>query len=224
MLLTRYQSPYPNYAHQLFVTPSKHLMVLKDGRLRYQSKPVEVSLGAVSTTPREHLVHYIVADHTSSAFYAETRSGRSLQSAVEFLKRAWQKKEGFFFHGIPEVLSVPAAVAETFPDVLPWLASLGVRAFAPTSGFQAGVHQVRNWDNDLAAAASVHEYLNGVSVDLSALEQIISATLKRSNEALLSRSAQKMTRRELWESPRNAWPPIRLLEPVVTPVQNPVQS
>jgi len=67
-------------------------------------------------------------------------------------------------------------------------------------------------------------YLNGVSVDLSALEQIISATLKRSNEALLSRSAQKMTRRELWESPRNAWPPIRLLEPVVTPVQTPVQS
>ena len=212
MLLTRYTSPYRNYAHLLFVTPSKHLMVLKDGRLKDQAKAVDVHLEKIASATREHLVHYIVADHTSSAFYAETRSGRSLQSAVEFLKRAWQKKEGFFFHGIPEVLSVPAAVAETFPDVLPWLASLGVRAFAPTSGFQAGVHQVRNWDNDLAAAASVHEYLNGVSVDLSALEQIISATLKRSNEALLSRSAQKMTRRELWESPRDAWPPIRSLE------------
>ena len=34
-MINRYSSPYPNYIHQLFVTPSKHLYVLKDRRLKW---------------------------------------------------------------------------------------------------------------------------------------------------------------------------------------------
>ena len=40
-MLNHYRSPYPNYIHQLFITPSKHLYVLKDKRLKWQSKALE---------------------------------------------------------------------------------------------------------------------------------------------------------------------------------------
>lgn len=212
MLLTRYSSPYPNYAHLLFVTPSKHLMVLKDGRLKEQAKAVDVNLENVASAAREHLVHYIVADHTSSAFYAEVHSSRKLQSPVAFLRRAWQRKEAHFFYGVPEVLSVPAAVARTFPELEPWLARLGVRALAPTSGFAAGVTHVRNWEKDLAASAFAHEYLHRTPVTLSMVDQLASSTVQRSNQAVLGRGALKQTRQALWESPRTGFPPIRELD------------
>lgn len=213
MLLTRYTSPYRNYAHLLFVTPSKHLMVLKDGRLKDQAKAVDVHLEKIASATREHLVHYIVADHTSSAFYAEVHSSRNLQSPVAFLKRAWQRKEAHFFYGVPEVLSVPAAVASTFPELAPWLARVGVRALAPSSGFAAGVHQVRNWEKDLTTSVFAHEYLHGTPVVLSMVDQLTSSTVQRSNQAVLGRVALKQTRQALWESPRTGFPPIRELDP-----------
>lgn len=46
-MINRYRSPYPNYIHQLFITPSKHLYALKDRRLKWQDKAMEVKLDKI---------------------------------------------------------------------------------------------------------------------------------------------------------------------------------
>ena len=88
-MLNHYRSPYPNYIHQLFITPSKHLYVLKDKRLKWQSKALEVKLDGIEDVEREHLVHYVLADHTSAAFYAEVGTSKPLVNPADFLTRAW---------------------------------------------------------------------------------------------------------------------------------------
>lgn len=108
-MINHYSSPYPNYIHQLFITPSKHLYVLKDKPMKWQSKALEVKLDGVEDAEREHLIHYVLADHTSAAFYAEVGTSKTLVSPTEFLMRAWSQKPDFFFHGIPENVIVPAA-------------------------------------------------------------------------------------------------------------------
>ena len=96
-MLNHYRSPYPNYIHQLFITPSKHLYVLKDKRLKWQSKALEVKLDGIEDVEREHLVHYVLADHTSAAFYAEVGTSKTLVNPADFLTRAWSQKPDFFF-------------------------------------------------------------------------------------------------------------------------------
>jgi hypothetical protein len=144
-MLNRYVSPYPNYIHQLFITPSKHLYILKDGRLKWQNKAMEVKLEGIEESEREHVVHYILADHTSAAFYAETATSRTLVDPTTFLRKAWLQKPDFFFHGIPENLTVPTAVLNKYPELEDWLTGQNVRIVPPSSGFYAGIHQVRNW-------------------------------------------------------------------------------
>lgn len=60
-MIARYRTPHPNYVHLLFVTPSKHLHVLKDGRLKWQDKPMEVKLREISSSDREHVVYFLLA-------------------------------------------------------------------------------------------------------------------------------------------------------------------
>lgn len=212
-MLQRYRSEYPNSAHQLFVTPSKHLFVLKDGRLKEQDKAIEVKLEKVASAEREHLVHYIVADHTSAAFYAEVRSSKQLQSPVEFLRRAWQRKDDYFFHGLPAVISVPAAITRMWPELELWLHQMGVVMGAPSSGFQAGVHQVRHWEKDLANSFFAQGYFKGTPATLGMMDELVSKTLVQSNRGVLGRNGIKKSRQELWETPRDGFPPIRILGP-----------
>ena len=158
-MLNHYRSPYPNYIHQLFITPSKHLYVLKDKRLKWQSKALEVKLDGIEDVEREHLVHYVLADHTSAAFYAEVGTSKTLVNPADFLTRAWSQKPDFFFQGIPENLVVPTAVSKKYPEVSDWLKQLDVRIVPPASGFYAGIHQVKNWEKDVANHISFREYL-----------------------------------------------------------------
>ena len=57
---------------------------------------MEVQLDKVEEADKEHVVHYIVADHTAAAFYAELRTSKTLISPSEFLTRSWAKKTDFF--------------------------------------------------------------------------------------------------------------------------------
>lgn len=208
-MINRYSSPYPNYIHQLFVTPSRHLHVLKDGRLKWQDKAIEVKLGNLEQSEKEHVVHYILADHTSAAFYAELRTSKSLLPPEEFLKRAWSPKSDFFFKGIPEHLIVPAGILSKYPEVKELLGQLNVGLVPPSSGFYAGVHQVRNWEKDVASTMSFHDYVEKTPCTLESIAPRIAQSLVMANEREINRMGVRMTRRQLWEMPVVGQPPLR---------------
>lgn len=114
--MNRYHSPYPNYVRQLFVTPSKHLYILRDGQLKWQKKAMEITLQGSEKSDREHVIYYLLADHNSAAFYAEVHTSMTFQDPIDFLKRAWSKKKDFFFYGLPENLMLPAVVSARYPE------------------------------------------------------------------------------------------------------------
>jgi hypothetical protein len=210
-MLNRYSSPYPNYIHQLFITPSKHLYVLKDKRLKWQTKAMEVKLDGLEESEREHVVHYILADHTSAAFYAELATSKTLMNPTEFLTRAWSHKPEFFFHGVPENLIVPTAVTGKYQKVEDWLKQLNVRIVPPPSGFYAGIHQVRNWEKDVASAISFHDYLEKTPCTMDVLRSKTKQILEMANDSQINRPGIRMTRRQLWEMPVEGRPPVRIL-------------
>lgn len=49
---------------------------------------------------------------------------------------------------VPDSLTVPKTVVSQFPDLLPWLDDLGVDVIKATSGFQAGVRDLRTWEDE----------------------------------------------------------------------------
>jgi hypothetical protein len=211
-MINRYRSPYPNYIHQLFITPSKHLYALKDRRLKWQDKAMEVRLDKIEEAGKEHVVHYIVADHTSAAFYAELRTNKTLMTPMEFLTRAWKEKTDFFFHGVPEHVIVPTAVLNRYPEVHGWLKQLGVSLVPPSSGFQAGIHQVRNWEKDVANSISFHSYFEKAPCTLDNVSVKLAKALQMANDGEINRPGVRMSRKQLWEMPVENRPPIRYME------------
>lgn len=191
-MLIRYQSPHPNYAHQLFVTPSKHVHVLKDGRLKWQSKAMEVRLQGIASADREHVVYFLLADHCSAAFYAEVHSSRRLPSAKDFLLRAWGKKDDHFFHGLPRVIVVPKTVTDTEPDVIPFVESFDVEPVEPASGFQAGVHQIRNFEKSFVNSFGFH-----TAATIAEVGTYVKQAMRWLSESSIPRAGG--TRREMWE-------------------------
>lgn len=197
-MMQSYSSPYPNYLHQLFITPSKHLHVLKDGRLKWQDKAMDVALEGIDKSDRENIVHYIVSDHTSSAFYAEMHTSRSLVSPKDFLIRAWSEKPNFFFCGVPKHLVVPAVVMGKFPEVGDFLDRQGVIHFPPSSGFYAGVHQVRNWEKDVASVVSFHNYLEKTPCTAANIAPGLARALEFANDREINRPGVRLSRKQLW--------------------------
>ena len=191
-MIATYRTPHPNYAHLLFVTPSKHLHVLKDGRLKWQDKPMEVKLREISSSDREHVVYFLLADHCSSAFYAEVHSCRRLPSAKDFLARAWRKKEDHFFHGLPIMAVVPKTVEQMDPDIRVFVESHGVKPAEAESGFKAGVHQIRNFEKSFANSMCWHP-----DATIADVGKYTDEAMRRLNESPLSRTGE--TRRAMWE-------------------------
>jgi len=191
-MLVRYRTPHPNFAHQLFVTPSKHIHVLKDGRLKWQSKAMEVKLQGIANADREHVVYFLLADHCSAAFYAEVHSCRRLPSVKDFLGRAWRKKEDHFFHGLPVVAVVPKTVTQLEPDVGAFIESCGIEQVEPESGFQAGVHQIRNFEKAFANSFSFH-----ADETIADVAKLSARAMRWLNESPLPRAGE--TRRQVWE-------------------------
>lgn len=211
-MINHYCSPYPNYIHQLFITPSKHLYVLKDRRLKWQDKAMDVKLGKLAGVSKEHIVHYIVADHNSAAFYAELKTSETLVTPAEFLTRAWKMKPDFFFHGIPEHLIVPTAVSNKYPEIDGWLEKLGVSLVPPSSGFQAGIHQVRNWEKDVANSISFHNHLEKTPCTLDNISVHLTKSLQIANDSDINRPGIRMTRKQLWVTSLAGQPPIRSMD------------
>lgn len=137
-----------NESHQLLVSVSKHLYVLKSGAVTYQKKAMEANLKNYRRTGREHIIHYIVRDEASGMMYAELHSGHAPAPVMDFLCRAWREKYNFYFEGMPKELCVPETVYTE--ELGRALQGLGIRAMKPESGFRAGVRSVRSWEEALS--------------------------------------------------------------------------
>lgn len=138
-----YRSEHPNHVHQLTVSASKHYYITKDGRLKYQHKPMEIRLDALEHSDRTHVIHYIIRDHCSGLFYSEIAASISLLPVEHFLNRAWSRKKEYVFCGIPKLLTLPQRVETVFPTVKTSVSALGVGVVEVTSGFQGGIRDVR---------------------------------------------------------------------------------
>jgi hypothetical protein len=136
-----------NESHQLLVSVSKHLYVLRSGAVTFQKKAMDVNLKNYRRTGREHVIHYIVRDEASGMMYAELHSGQAPCPVMDFLCRAWREKHNFYFEGMPKELCVPETVYTD--DLGHALHALGIRATRPESGFRAGIRSVRSWEEAL---------------------------------------------------------------------------
>lgn len=148
-MLQTYRTDYPNQVHQLSVSVSKHLYITKSGCLKFQSKPMDTSLGKPSKLDKTHVIHYLLRDHFSGVFYGEICSSSSLFPLEDYLLRAWSKKNEYIFCGIPEYLTVPKTVATIFPNIYQFLQSLEIQTIKVTSGFQGGVRDVKTWEEHI---------------------------------------------------------------------------
>lgn len=144
-----YRTYYPNEVHQLIVSVSKHMHVLKNGQMRYQNKPMEAVLANCMDSPKDHVVHYLIRDHFSGAMYAEVSRSSSLMALQEFLHRAWAPKEDYEFCGMPEAITIPNTVLTAFPRTERLMDRLGIEVIKATSGFQAGVRDLKTWEDYL---------------------------------------------------------------------------
>ncbi len=158
-MIHRYESDYPNQLHQLVVSVSKHITVTKDGRLRFQKKPIEVNLVNVARSDREHVAHYMIRDHFSGAFYGEVCHAATLIPIRDFLIRAWSSKPHYYFCGVPDYISVPKTVSLAFPSVMDIIDALGIKTVEVTSGFQGGIRDIPTWESYLRQFAAMRDDL-----------------------------------------------------------------
>lgn len=149
---------HSNELHQLLVSISRHLWITGDGRVLYQKKAFDLSLEKLGQSPKNHLVHYLIRDHYSGHFYAEAGASRNLPSAEAFVFRAWSVKEKHSFQGMPETLSVPSTVARVFPQLQEFVEGWGVHVIEPPSGFEAGVRDLRTWEDQIVFDAGIGEF------------------------------------------------------------------
>ncbi len=143
----RWELVHSNQLHQLLVSVSRHLYVRKDGRVKYQEKPLEIDLQSLGRSRREHIVYYIVRDALSGTFFFEVATSRTMIPLAEFLYRAWEKGPGKHIWGLPASLSVPKGLATE--ELFAGLGALGVQTVLPPSGFAAGVRVIRDIEDNL---------------------------------------------------------------------------
>lgn len=191
--MQEYRTLYPNHAHQLTVSVSKHYWITNDGILKYQNKKMEVTLDKVGHSPKNHLIHFILRDHCSGAVYSEVTSSRSILSLSKFLYKAWSQKEDYVFCGIPELLTIPKTVEAVFPEIKEKVMSLGIECPQVTSGFQAGVRDVK----------TIEEYMKFFA-NLSFIDN--HSSLNKIYSYISSKDARigKQSKIEMWRSNINS--------------------
>ena len=199
-----YRTLHPNHVHQLSVSASKHYWVTGSGIVKFQHKPMENSLDKLQNSKKCHLVHYVIRDHFSGVVYSEVTTSERMFSVEGFLFRAWSQKDGFIFCGIPDYLTVPKTVERAFPTIREQVSLLGVQFPKVTSGFQAGVRDVKTLEEYMKFFAErpleeVQEQMNKVHVYLSTM----------------GARTGKQTKLELWRShiesvrvPPESWPKV----------------
>ena len=149
MVQNRYITDYSNQVHQLIVSVSRHFYITADGKLKYQKKPFEAKLGHQDSYSKRHLIHYMIRDHFSGLFYAEISDTNDMYPVLEFLYRAWSRKDLHPLHGLPDAVTVPKNLRVLWPTLVPFLEKEAIEPIDVTSGFQGGVRDIRTWEQEL---------------------------------------------------------------------------
>ncbi|ULQ47662.1 hypothetical protein JN531_005080 [Flagellatimonas centrodinii] len=151
-MFNSYSSDYANQVHQLSISVSKHYWVTKDEIVKYQKKPFEERLVTLGTSPKAHLVLYVVRDHFSGLFYSKAAASSSLISPLDFLLDAWADKSDFVFCGLPAYVSIPDTIEAAFPGTRQAVSALGVDTPKVTSGFHGGIRDIRTIEDRLGSS------------------------------------------------------------------------
>lgn len=187
--MQQYRTENANDVHQLGVSVSRHFYAGKDGLLKYQKKPFEVTLANYRDAPRQHLMLYSLRDHFSGLYYLELALTPDLPDLIGFLGRAWRPKPDLVLHGLPEMLMLPETVAKVFPDAAEVIERQGVRVIPATSGFQSGAISV------VKDAKSYLGWVTGESIEKVLREQ--ASFIYKVNAKRKGRSS-KETKANLW--------------------------
>ena len=134
--------------HRLFAGELKHHYLQKDGRLAYQKAPLTVH------SNRQRIGYQMLTDESRGVFIDlypvdDSREPR-LELVYSFLALAWSVPLSFESEpmeplGIPQVLSVPRKLVtdEEWEELGLLGQRLDFKLVSPTSGFDAGVHLVK---------------------------------------------------------------------------------
>ncbi|TBX68345.1 hypothetical protein EZL74_08520 [Flavobacterium silvisoli] len=122
---------------------------MKNGEIHYQQKKFDVNWGNYSRTGKRHLVNFLIRDHYSNCFYAETHPIDEMPHLKEFLFNAWKEKEDFEFCGIPNYIIGGKHIVESYPDILNFCKNTNCTFELATSGFATGIRSVRDWEKNI---------------------------------------------------------------------------
>lgn len=196
----RYRSLHPNHVHQLFITISKYNYILKNGCLKVQKKPFDVTFKNINDSTKEHLIYCILADHFSSAIYAEVYTSEYPSiDILKFLHNAWSEKDQKLITGKPINIFIPKIAFDLEPNLQELIEKQNINCLIPNSGFQLGVHQPRYFDKHMSNKIFSKEYF-GDTLLKSDLSQCCDELVKKINTSTLGRGNNKMTRQELYLS------------------------
>ncbi|EMS83056.1 hypothetical protein [Leptospira noguchii] len=160
-MVYHYESDFSNHVHQLVVSISNHLYLLKNEEINYQKKSFNINFKNHSKSKKCHLVNCIIKDHFSGASYGEIYSTDQLFSIEKFLFNAWKIKEVYKFHGLPEFLMVPKSVIEHFPGIANIFKYTNVRLIETTSGFHSGAPIIiKEWEKQVCYAPMLYKLLS----------------------------------------------------------------
>lgn len=149
-MMNRYKSDYPNQVHQLSVYISKNYYLLKSGEIKYQNKKFDINWKNYVKTGKRHLVSFVIRDHCSGCFYAETHPIDQLPHLKEFLFNAWRKKDHYEFYGIPENLIVGRNVVDMWPELMSFADDCKkINIELAESGFSTAVRATKDWENNI---------------------------------------------------------------------------
>lgn len=110
----------PNHMHQVDVSACLHWYFKKKGGLGFRHKKLELA-GGKKAEPyraiREHILRYILVDHSSGAFYVRyyLAGGETALNLIDYLYHAWRRREHpkDIFHGAPQLLYFDKGSANT---------------------------------------------------------------------------------------------------------------
>lgn len=135
----------PGREQNLFVSPSKHLFLSVDGRLKYQKKELDPRLPG----KRGLLQRFVLLDVDTGTVYGELHELAGPRNLAGFLARAWHSKPDNLMRGLPIRLNVPQVVWDD-ADYRSDLHSLcewgGFEVGSLPGGFAAGVHAVKQFE------------------------------------------------------------------------------
>lgn len=158
----------PNQIHQLIISPSKHLQVLKSGGIKHYKTKSELSISSFSNKSEKIPVFFIIRDVFSKSIYAELLVTSDLSELPQFLFNAWSKKDTKtrMPFGIPNSVMVSERLTSILPHYFEVLSSLMINIHHPSDGFSSGVRIIRTLEDQIRSffykGTSTLSELNGM--------------------------------------------------------------